>query len=672
MSTFPGFTFARGHEIVPGTVPAWAVVFRHGVKETALCVIGSDTYVGSVSASLTGGLTGGSYEIVVEGMTAEDYRKISLSAGTPLDASLHLWWKDAPTGVLGGLARFTGLDNPLSATTPEPPEGSLVAEIRVDRLSRRPGQRRMDVVAKGRERVVARLAERRVDGRCFRPHPPESSSGLEAAVKNVAKDIVQLVGHGLGAAQPTPGVRNYAAVPAGNALDAMLELGKQVQAALGLYGQEIAVIRDGTLHFGEWTKDGTTPRLDGQRPMDDESGLLAIERGADLPKDVRIPAGLFGPRPPRRTFAVTALGRQDLKPGDQVSLVLPPEDFTVTEPPSIGATLLTSMPSLPVGVANPDADASVCRIIEVRHEISREKGFLTTIRAVVLVGSDDGWDHVTAGEAKDARQARPSGVPFADSAHGAASTISDVIGDLTARTFGTTRSRPAVIHDHTVSPDTPRHTSDVWHSDAAPDGLPQAAQRTEITAGAHAELTQVPYLTPFAWGSFGLVLPRYPGTRVVLANVGGSSGDFVDVGALWPPDAGPDARPGDYWLALPVAVEDREHLRDPDRQTPDDGPATHDLIDGDGTRVIETSRFVLRVTDDLTRVPGRPAPDDGFGAGTVLIESRSGDGAARIVLKDDGSVTITAKSITFDAEDRISLNAKDVRVKLDGGTMDVS
>ncbi|MCR6485059.1 hypothetical protein M8542_19715 [Amycolatopsis sp. OK19-0408] len=686
MAGFRGFTFTTGHEVVPGTVPAWALVFREGVHDSELCTIGSDAYVGSVSASLPVGLTGGSYEIVVEGMTAEDYRKISLPAGTPLDASLHLWWKDAPTGVLGGLAKFTGLDNPLSATTPEPPKGSLVAELRVDRLSRRPGSRRMDVVVKGRERVVARLAEHHVEGRCFgapKPAPggadpgskpgDQGKNGLEVAVGKIAEGIVSVRGYELRAAQPTPDVRNYAAVPAGTALEALHELSTQAQAALGLYSQEIAVIRDGILHLGEWTKSGTIPRLDVDRPMDDESGLLALERGADLPRDARLPPGLFGPRPPRRTVAVTALGRPDLKPGDRISPVLPPEDFEVTEPPSIGATLLTTLPNLPVGVADPDADASVCRIIEVRHEISREKGFLTTIRAVVLASEeDDGWDHVTPGTAKEAKRARQAGVPFADSAHGAASTIGNVVADLTGRVFGATRSRPAVVHDHAVSPDTPRHTSEVWHSDAAPDGLPGAAQRTKITADAHAELTQVPYVTPFAWGSYGLVLPRYPGTRVVLANVGGSSADFVDVGALWPQDAGPQARPGDYWLALPVEVDEREHLRDPDRQTPNDGPATHDLVDGDGTRVIETARFVLRVTDQLTQVPGRPVPDDDLGAGTVLIESRAGDGAARIVLKGDGSVSITAKSITFEAEDTINLAAKDVRVQLDGGTMDVS
>jgi hypothetical protein len=235
------------------------------------------------------------------------------------------------------------------------------------------------------------------------------------------------------------------------------------------------------------------------------------------------------------------------------------------------------------------------------------------------------------------------------------------------------QARLGIVHDHVVGA-APRHTSDVWYADVTPDGAPGAAQRTPVTEAQHGELQGIPYLTPFAWGSYGLVLPRYPGTRVVLGNAGGGPGDFVDIGAVWQQDGGPNAEPGDYWLALPVKIDQREHLADSTQQLPADGPATHDLIDGDGTRVIETARFVLRVTDDLTQAPGRPRPGDDAPAGSVVIESRSGsDTVARIVLKDDGSVTVTGASITFEAQDEIALNAKNVRVKLDThGTMDVS
>jgi hypothetical protein len=167
---------------------------------------------------------------------------------------------------------------------------------------------------------------------------------------------------------------------------------------------------------------------------------------------------------------------------------------------------------------------------------------------------------------------------------------------------------------------------------------------------------------------------------VLLANAGGGAGDYVDIGALWPLEDGPAAQPGDYWLALPVgiAAERREHLPASGEQLPSDGPATHDLIDADGTRVVETARFVLRVRDrdGLTAVPDRPAPGDDAPAGSVLIETRKGSGdPARILLKDDGSVTITATSITFDTAGRgdIELKADNVRVSLAGnGTMDVS
>jgi len=179
------------------------------------------------------------------------------------------------------------------------------------------------------------------------------------------------------------------------------------------------------------------------------------------------------------------------------------------------------------------------------------------------------------------------------------------------------------------------------------------------------------------------VLPRYPATRVLLVDGAGGPGEYVDVGALWAVNAGPAAEPGDYWLALPANAAATEHLpRDggpPSEvdQQPPDGPAAHDLIDAVGNRVIETARFVLRVVDDpanLTNVPDRPDPAAGGPAGSVVIETKPESGTpARITLRADGSVSVTGSSITFDAGDgRIDLKAKDVRVALAGGTMDVS
>src|SRR5689334_7986550 len=146
---------ADGPDVTPGTVPAWAVVFSEEETATPLATIGSETYAGSVSAVMPADLTGGAYEVVFEGMTDADYGKIHVHGDRHLTASLYLWWKDSPTGLAGDLARFTGLDHPLGAITPDPPPLSLVAVLRVDRLWRRSGARRFEVVVSGRELVTA-------------------------------------------------------------------------------------------------------------------------------------------------------------------------------------------------------------------------------------------------------------------------------------------------------------------------------------------------------------------------------------------------------------------------------------------------------------------------------------------------------------------------------------
>jgi hypothetical protein len=143
-SALGGSTGQDGPDVTPGAVAGWALLVypdRSGeLSGRPLLSIGSDTYDGTISASLPAGLDGGSYEVVVEGMTDDDFAK--LRGGGDLAARLHLWWKDSPSGVLGDLASFTGFTDPLGVISPQPPEHSMVAELRVDRISRRAGERR--------------------------------------------------------------------------------------------------------------------------------------------------------------------------------------------------------------------------------------------------------------------------------------------------------------------------------------------------------------------------------------------------------------------------------------------------------------------------------------------------------------------------------------------------
>jgi hypothetical protein len=667
---------AAGPDVTPGTVAAWGVVFREDTGDTGsldgkvLLAVGSETYDGSVTATLPKDLSGGSYQVVIEGMTDDDYKQIQLSAGRRLAAALHLWWKDSPSSVLGDLARVTGLADRLGALTPDPPEHSLVAVLRVDTIRRRAGERRYEVVVTARERVVARLVEHRVDGRCF--------VDLEAAVRGVTSGAgVTAVAHGLVDAKPGPADPDFADVAPGPAADALSTLVARTRRLLGLYGLPAAVVRDGVVHVGKWSDDrGAVAGLGVLRGLDQGSGLVSVDRGPNQDRDAAA-----GERPKtavasRGTVTVTTLGRPDIKPGDIVRVALPPEDFPLVEPPSFLSATLPGMvgPLTDLG-PDPGSSPSSCRVREVTHKLSPRQGFVTTVEAVVLAENDDGWDPpAIPGTPSPTRSKPAAGGVAPDAASAAATAVQSVMRGALGALTDRTRSRVALVHDHSKS-GVPRHTSDVWYADVAPDGRPAAAQRTEITEAQHAEMRQVPYLTPFGWGNFGLVLPRYPGTRVLLVNAGGGQGDYVDVGALWPRDAGPPADPGDYWLVLPVGVEQREHLGSDD-PTPADGPAAHDLVDGDGTRVVETARFVVRVTDTLTRCTARPTPGPDAPAGSVLIETKSSSGTgASIRLRDDGSVTITGTSITLDTkgDGDISLNAKNVKVTVaTDGTMDVS
>lgn len=658
-------------DITPGTLAAWAVTFREDTpsRTDALLTVGSDTYDGSVTATLPKDLAGGTYQLLIEGMTDEDYAKIRLRPGRRLRASLHLWWKDSPSGILGDLAQFTGLTDPRGAVTPDPPAHSTVADIRVDTLRRRAGERRYDVSASGREAVVARLSEHRVFGQCY--------ASLTAAMLAVAEEAgIPLVTHGLDDARPGPEQPDFANTAPGPALEAMKTLADQARDAQQLYGLPVAVIRDGTLHVGKWTADaGGAGRLDTLRHLEDESaGVVAVERGQD--KDRETGAGAPAPGSPtsRETVTVTSLGRPDIKPGDTVLLTLPPQDFPTVDPTSVPAALLTSLTGLLVGGTDPDVEPSRCLVGEVSHRLSRRQGFVTTFPATVLGAGDDGWDPASPAADKPAARSEPDRRAAADSAGSAAAAVQTVMRDVLGGVRERTRPRIGEVHDHPVT-GVPRHTSDVWYADLAPDGLPVAAQRTSVGEEHHGELREVPYVTPFGWGHFGLVLPRYPGTRVLLVDAGGGPGDFVDVGTLWPRDAGPPAQAGDYWLVLPVGITQREHLPSGGGAAPD-GPASHDLIDADGTRVLETTRFVVRVTDQPTDCTARPAPGADAPTGSVLIETKPSNGTgASIQLRDDGSVTITATSITFDTLGRgdISLRADNVAVTLsDTGKMDVS
>src|SRR5262249_38752883 len=159
-----------------------------------------------------------------------------------------------------------------------------------------------------------------------------------------------------------------------------------------------------------------------------------------------------------------------------------------------------------------------------------------------------------------------------------------------------------------------------------------------------------PYATPFAFGPWGLALPRYPGTRVLVVNRAGDPEDPVEVGALWARGSGPPAEMGDWWLCLPVDLDGGQPRASVDDNTviqlPETGDAAHGLIDAHGTRVIEAGKLTIHIGKSMLTAAGvRPTAED------EPVSIVHDGGTARVTIAQDGSITIhSAKTLTLEGK----------------------
>jgi hypothetical protein len=294
----------------------------------------------------------------------------------------------------------------------------------------------------------------------------------------------------------------------------------------------------------------------------------------------------------------------------------------------------------------------------VDHLVSRVSAFATTVFGVELREGQDAWDAHTP--------ARLGAAPEQFTANPVAAAAHAVQG--LARRVVEVRRFPDVGEVRTATPsgagEPPGQTELVWRGLGPPDGLGNQARRLPIERMSPSPIEGVAYATPFAWGTCGLVLPRYPGTRVLLVHRDGRGDDPVDIGTLWPSAHAPsNAEAGDWWLILPAEVPEADRAAIPDSKVPEDytGKVTNDLIDADGNRCIEVGRLTVRVGKDGLQPAGtRPAVADA----DVSIEHA--DGITRLIVKQDGTIELHAKkNIELSADGDINLTATNVNVQVD-------
>jgi hypothetical protein len=404
------------------------------------------------------------------------------------------------------------------------------------------------------------------------------------------------------------------------------------------FGRGMFLVRNGKLHIGPRgiplaTEEGSDPKS-----VTTSNGFLEAEPIDKVSSDPNDSEGTDC-KPLQQRYKITLMGRPDIKPGDVIEFAAPSDKPAAPGPGGIYAEMFSAVTD---GAGDTGTETKVY-VEGVANILNQAKGFITTITGVSIANTKDGWDeyspaHVDSDKKKcsdDSGESRAAQATIGMIKELAKSRRLPEVGEVrkvTSSTGGTASSQ----------------TEEVWAGLKAPDGKPDRANRLPIMRPSPLPLEKTPYLSPYAWGKYGLVLPRYPGTRVVLAFRNGDVNDAVDIGALWEADKGPDSQAGDWWLILPVGIDASKRSEAAGDNKPEEhtGPASQDLIDAEGNRIIEVGELTIRVTrSKLTGAGQRPAR--GGTADAITIEHA--DGEASLIIKKDGTIEITAKKLAINA-----------------------
>ncbi|MBC7477093.1 MAG: hypothetical protein H7317_03245 [Pseudorhodobacter sp.] len=621
-----------------GTVPGWSLTFTYP-KGGGSLVLNDQDYHAEIDTSLVAGLAPGATTIRLIGIVEKHAKELAgAMAKGPVELDLALGWRDRPGESL-----------------------TKISALRVTAADRRPEGLRYVAVLEAQERAFAQLCGRRVQT------PVEAATPLEVAA---------LLIEGLDGGPPVQRQMPPAPPPTGEpppkdraergapVVETLQRLCGYHEQASNRFGRGAALIRAGKVHlgtgrpvpFGDGTKAGDPVEV-GLSGM-----LLGVQAGEPCVTDpyFDLSTSKRSTPPTRRRFILKLLGAPSVLPGDVVN-------FSPPDEPAPGGGLLGALPGPASALVQMVTDATnpkVSLLVEaVAHRLSAASGFVSTVSGVVINGSADEkdvWDSHTP--VTDTRVAK-SGPASDGTPHG---RVAEQLRRLASQDDGKRAPDVAEIRSHAMPHgDKPALTSAVLEGLTPPtDGNSAgASRRLGLDRVSPLMRQQVPYLSPFAFGPFGLVVPRLPGMRVLLAYRGGNPNDPVDLGSFRAAaDQVPaDAQSGDWWLILPAmgAMGDA-----PDESSPVPSPGTtasDDLIDNEGNRVIEVGSLTVRVGQGALNDAGtRPKISNATG---VTIEHA--DCGSKITMAQDGSITITAKG-------KLTLDAATVEVNLGtGGTFDI-
>jgi hypothetical protein len=659
-----------------GMNAGWMLAFHtednFQIKEDKLLELSRDDYYGEIEASLPGGFEGGNYTFVIEGLSDDDYSKISLprNATTKLVVRLYLYWRDVSSSVLGALTTAINIGDIVGSGDEDKHKKDLVAELRVVSVSRKAGQRKYETTIVARERVFDVAAVRpcgdpidytnprtAADALMKRLHLESNSRFLEPVPNSKVPPEASSESQGNAPKRALDTHRPGS--------DLLGELATYMEQKSNLHGRGMLLIRKGVVYIGQRDIPFGTEDVAGKvKPLTLDNGLAEVEASSQVVADPNwdFCANPDKPQPMRQQYKLTLCGRPDLMPGDVVRFSPPAEDVKKAGGNVFGAIgdLVTSF------IPGKMQDPVTMYVASVEHKLGRVAGFVTTAVGIEIkedAEEDEKWDGWSAGRLQGTAGTTTEAAPEQQVSKAVTKAIKTIIErDYRFPDVGEIRTFAA---DNSSS-DAPAQTETLWRGVVDGNGQTQPSYTAEILRPTRSVGHNVPYLTPFAWGKCGLVLPRFPGMRVLVEHRRGDGGDPIDVGAIWAKDHLPDdTQPGDWWLILPASGEAAKgNAPDPTAKgAPVDfsGSVSHDLIDVSGVRIIETDTFVVRAGTLVSASRPKIADDEKEAMHAITVEHK--DSGALLRIDQNGKITLKGKSVEIDAETTITLKAQSVSVE---------
>lgn len=646
-----------------GNDAGWLLSFHNADDDEVVLEVGRDDYYAEIRASLPSGLEGGEYSFEIEGLTDEHYAAIARTRANPATAAyvdLYLYWRDTGS-VSGYLTNLSGLTDTLGGLQSDELQDYLVAKLSVVSVKRKAGTRRYVTTITARERPFQLAKGNLVCGEVTsQPSIDVARQIAEDAGINVSPHQTELSA----ASDPNAEAAQFCAPERGRTtLDTLRYLAGRLEQGSNQHGRGMLLIRDGVLHIGA----RPTPLEGDPIALHEGAGLIEIESLAPVATDPNFDrCENDGQDPPtRKQFKLTLKGRPDIKPGSVVEFMPPAVDLSVSGGHWTGALGEMSIASfsgelLPsLGVGELGQGKVTMYVHSVEHKLGSTSSFVTTVTGVAIADTDSAWDEHSRLTRPDCciedqpQEASPS--RRAARAHRA----------LIRREMSTrvpTEIAEVRAMNVSGSGEPPAQTLTLWRGLVDSDGGSHQSRRLSIQRPSDAPIEGAPYTTPFAWGKTGLVLPRYPGTRVAVTHRHSQRGEPIDIGAMWESGQAPDSEPGDWWLILPVDVEQpsRQSVAEDEAPAGHSGQATNDLIDAEGNRVIEVGSFTLRFgKSELANAGTRPTV-----AESDAVTISHANGSSQIVMKGDGSIEIVGSNITLDAgSGEIRLKGSAVKVE---------